>query len=156
MNEARSEYGLPLLDALEADYPMVLAGATPFFITPEGVRPIIEAPNPFAGLMGEAPAEEDAVAPEPPEATTPEDAATEAKNQPVTETEEATVDAEQAEYQKSASTEMRLFLKWLKRPRDRGFNFELLEPGYAETINKFVSAKDYDSARWYAELYLGE
>jgi hypothetical protein len=157
LNEARSEYGLPLLDAVEADYPMVLAGAAPFFITPDGVKPIIEAPNPFAELMGggeqEAPSEIEAPKPALVE-TAQDESATEAK--PVTETEEETAAAQQAEYQKSGSGEMRIFLKWLKHPRARAFNFEIVEPGYAETINKFMKAKDYDSARWYAELYLGE
>ena len=58
INEARSLAGRSLLEAPEADYPLVVAGTNTFFITPNGIQPVqpaavtplsepaIEAPKP--------------------------------------------------------------------------------------------------------------
>jgi hypothetical protein len=43
INEARSMAGRSLLDAPEADYPLVVAGTNTFFITPSGIQPIQSA-----------------------------------------------------------------------------------------------------------------
>jgi hypothetical protein len=37
----------------------------------------------------------------------------------------------------------------------RKFNFEAVEEDYAEVLNKYAGIGDLDSARWYAERYLG-
>ena len=37
----------------------------------------------------------------------------------------------------------------------QGFNFEVVEADYAEVINKYVAINDEESARWYAERYIG-
>jgi hypothetical protein len=37
----------------------------------------------------------------------------------------------------------------------RKFNFEVIEKDYAEVLNKYVGIGDLDSARWYAERYIG-
>ena len=61
INEARSLAGRSLLDAPEADYPLVVAGTNTFFITPDGIQMVQPAApeNPEAGTpaSGEAPNE---------------------------------------------------------------------------------------------------
>jgi len=53
-------------------------------------------------------------------------------------------------------TEVKKFIRWANRGTPtRPFNFEHLDHAYAETLNKFIEAKDIDGARWYAERYLG-
>jgi len=47
INEARSLAGRSLLDAPEADYPLVIAGSNSFFITPTGIQPV-QPPAPVA------------------------------------------------------------------------------------------------------------
>jgi len=55
-----------------------------------------------------------------------------------------------------AQEEVKKFIRWVNRGTpSRAFNFEYLEKSYAETLNKFIEAKDIDGARWYAERYLG-
>ena len=62
----------------------------------------------------------------------------------------------EAPAQKSAQDEIRTFIRWVRKGNSsRAFNFEHLEDSYAEVLNKFVEAKDFDGARWYAERYLG-
>ena len=64
--------------------------------------------------------------------------------------------AEKPEANKSAQEEIRTFIRWVRKGNtSRSFNFEKVEATYAETLNKFVEAKDLDGARWYAERYLG-
>ena len=116
INEARSRQGLPLLDAREADMPMVVAGTATFFISDEGLISVQDS-------AGAAPPEPEAEPKSEPNAT--------------------------------ARQEVKSFLKWLKKPRTRPFEFEHLDSGYAETLNKFVIVEDIDGARWYAERYLG-
>ena len=53
-----------------------------------------------------------------------------------------------------AQQEIKLFLKWIKKSPDRAFNFVEVPATYSQVLNKFISVKDYDSARWYAERYL--
>jgi len=56
----------------------------------------------------------------------------------------------------SATQEAKKFLKWLRKGhRNRSFNFEHVEPEYAEIINKYVALGDEESARWHMERYLG-
>jgi len=56
LNEARAEMGLPLIDAPEADSPMLAMGAGLFVVTPEGIVPV--------GGGAPMPADPNAVAPE--------------------------------------------------------------------------------------------
>jgi hypothetical protein len=56
----------------------------------------------------------------------------------------------------NAVKEVKAFLKWLRKSnRKRPFNFEIVESDYAEVINKYVAINDEESARWYAERYIG-
>ena len=123
LNEARATDGLPLLDAPEADMPLIMAGATPFFISSDGLIPVVAQPSAQGaeeGVQGET------------GTTTP------------VKTEE-----------KPATTEVKAFLKWARKSRNRPFDFKHLDSEYAETLNKFVLVSDLDGARWYAERYLG-
>ena len=55
-----------------------------------------------------------------------------------------------------AQEEVKKFLKWIRKGTlNRQFEFKVLEPSYAEMINKFVAIDDVDAARVYAEQYLG-
>jgi hypothetical protein len=53
-----------------------------------------------------------------------------------------------------AQQELKKFLRFLSKAPDRNFRFQNVPVVYADVLNKFVNAKDYDSARWYAERYL--
>ena len=53
-----------------------------------------------------------------------------------------------------AQQELKKFLRFLTKAPDRAFRFQDVPVIYADVLNKFVTAKDYDSARWYAERYL--
>ena len=128
LNEARATDGLPLLDAPEADMPLIMAGATPFFISSEGLIPVVSQ-APAQGL----------------EEGSSEGTDTNPKENPVP--------AKPKE--EPATSEVKAFLKWARKSRNRPFEFNHLDPEYAETLNKFVSVSDLDGARWYAERYLG-
>jgi hypothetical protein len=55
-----------------------------------------------------------------------------------------------------ATEEVKKFLRWLRKGNmKRKFNFEVIEEDYAEVLNKYVGIGDLDSARWYAERYIG-
>lgn len=55
-----------------------------------------------------------------------------------------------------ANEEVKKFIRWIRKGNtSRPFNFEYLDETYAEVLSKFVETKDLDSARWYAERYLG-
>ena len=144
VNEARSMSGLPLLDTPQADMPMLHSSSGLFFLSPEG---IIDA----ATAAG---------------ASALEDPDAEAIDSELTigqepETEEDELSGEVAEEKKEeesdkAAQEVKKFLKWLRKGnRTRPFNFEVIEPDYAEIINKYIAIGDGESARWYAERYLG-
>lgn len=66
--------------------------------------------------------------------------------------EPATEDAEAA---KAAVTEMRAFIRFLRKSPSRAFEFKHVPATYGETINKFIAVADLDGARWYAERFLG-
>ena len=56
----------------------------------------------------------------------------------------------------AAEDEVKKFIRWLRKGHPtRPFEFKELEETYAEVINKFIETGDIDSARWYAEHYLG-
>lgn len=55
-----------------------------------------------------------------------------------------------------ANEEVKKFIRWIRKGNtSRPFNFEYLDETYAEVLTKFMESKDLDSARWYAERYLG-
>lgn len=125
INEARSRAGLPLIEAQEADMPILVAGQGAYFITENGIKPL---ENPLEGLSL------DSLGSEP----TPELPAEEKDDTDAIKT----------------ATELKKFLRFLKQNPEREFNFREVPVVYAEVLNKFVAVKDYDSARWYAERYL--
>jgi hypothetical protein len=125
INEARSRAGLPLIEAQEADMPILVAGQGAYFITENGIQPL---ENPLSGLSL------DSLGSEPtPELPTEEKDDTDAVK---------------------TATELKKFLRFLKQNPEREFNFREVPVVYAEVLNKFVAVKDFDSARWYAERYL--
>lgn len=144
VNEARAAMGLPLLDTPQADMPMLHSGAGLFFLSPEGIIDASTAANASA-LEG-------------PDAT-PVDEPIAVGNKPQTETGKPTpeiVEEESEDEVDKAATEIKQFLRWLRKGNfKRKFNFEIVEEDYAEVLNKYVAIRDLDSARWYAERYLG-
>jgi len=144
VNEARAAMGLPLLDTPQADMPMLHSGAGLFFLSPEGIIDATTAANASA-LEG-------------PDAT-PVDEYPTVGDKPETETgkptPEVTEEESEDEVDKSAR-EIKQFLRWVRKGNfKRKFNFEVVEEDYAEVLNKYVAIGDLDSARWYAERYLG-
>jgi hypothetical protein len=112
INEAKAELGLPLIDSEYADMPMVIAGATTFFISPDGLIPVGSAPPTPEGAPTEQPVAEGEIKPEADTKETPT---------------EPTQD-EQAE--------VKAFLKWAKKSQDREFEFEALDFINASALNR--------------------
>lgn len=144
VNESRSQMGLPLLDTPQADMPMLYSGSGLFFLSPEGIIDAVTAAGASA-LEG-------------PDAEAIDEPAIEG-NQPQTETGRPTPEVEEEESEdevdKSAK-EIKQFLRWLRKGNfKRQFKFEIVEEDYAEVLNKYVAIGDLESARWYAERYLG-
>ena len=126
INEARSRSGLPLIEAAEADMPILSVGTGSYFITESGIKPFDDAVGGL-GFSGEnvvTPIEEEVV------------------------TQDVITDGEKA------AEELKKFLRFLRQDPERPFNFREVPTIYAEVLNKFVFVKDYESARWYAERYL--
>jgi hypothetical protein len=140
LNEARSLSGLPLLDAPEADMPMLSTGGGLYFLSNEGVIPANDV-----SLTEDIPQSSDGV-------TEDESIENPEREQPTEEpTEVPTTKASAAE------TEIKTFLKWSRKAsRKRSFNFEHVADDYGKMLNKFIAVGDRDSARWYAEMYLGQ
>ena len=142
INESRAEQGLPLVDTPEADMPMLITGASVFVFTPEGLVNAGTPLDPYGMIMEEEPVAVDTEAQPVPTNGEEAPAPTEA---PVTDL----VDDEAAE-------EVKKFIRWVRKGNPtRPFEFKSLEPTYADVLNKFVETNDLDSARWYAECYLG-
>ena len=125
LNEARSRSGLPLIEAPEADIPIFSTATGSYLVTETGMV-LIDGTQSLTE-DGEAEAEVPAI----------EDAP-----------EEDVTDAVKAQ------KELKQFLRFLTKAPDRTFRFQDVPVIYADVLNKFVTAKDYDSARWYAERYL--
>jgi len=148
VNEARAAMGLPLLDTPQADMPMLHSGAGLFFLSPDG---IIDAATAAGASALEGP---DATPTDTP-LTIGEEPTTET-GAPVKKPTEESVEKPQEEEVDKAAKEIKAFLKWIRKGnRKRAFNFAEIEPEYAEVINKYLSIGDEESARWYAERYLG-
>jgi len=144
VNEARSNMGLPLLDTPQADMPMLYSGSGLFFLSPDGIIDATTAATASA-LSGD-------------DATPVEDQIT-VGDEPTTETGKPTpnvVEVMSEDNTDKSVKEIKSFLKWIRKGNfKRSFNFEIVEPDYAEVLNKYVGIGDIESARWYAERYLG-
>jgi hypothetical protein len=141
INESRAEQGLPLIDTPEADMPMLISGASVYIFTPDGLVPAATPLDPFGMVMDEPVAVDEQAQPVPTNG--------EEKPQPVEQPVTDSVDDEAVE-------EVKKFIRWVRKGNPtRPFEFKSLEPTYADVLNKFVETNDLDSARWYAECYLG-
>lgn len=141
INESRAEQGLPLIDTPEADMPMLISGASIYVFTPEGLVPAATPLDPFGIPMEEPVVVDDQAQPVPPNG--------EEKPGPVEPSATDLVDDEAVE-------EVKKFIRWVRKGNPtRPFEFKHLESTYADVLNKFVETNDLDSARWYAECYLG-
>lgn len=136
INERRSAKGLSLIDAPEADQPMLVLPSGAFFVTNEGLVPVGPA------VDAEALTVEPETVVEPVEE---EPATTEPVDEP----------ADEEPVNKAARDEAKAFIRWLRKSPARSFEFRHLPETYALTLNKFVAVEDYEGARWYAERYLG-
>jgi hypothetical protein len=141
VNETRSVLGLPLIDSPDADRLLFVTGGTTYRLDESGWVTI-------DGLQEDPiTAEETSAQPNTPNADeSPVDAQENPDSMAVSRGE-----GEDGPVEK----EIKSFLRWLKKSPDRTFNFEHLEWTYADALNKYVAAKDYDQARWFAERYLG-
>ena len=144
LNEARSELGLPLLDSPEADMPMLFSGSGLYFVSSDG---LVSATDSAISLdMMGADGEE-----------LPAD--TTIGNKPETETgkpDKEITEVSQAPKADKSAKEIKAFLKWMRKGSfSRPFNFEATEKEFADLLNKYVESGDPESARWYAERYLG-
>ena len=138
VNESRSQMGLPLLDTPQADMPMLHSGSGLFFLSPEG---IIDAATASGASALEGP-DAEAI-----------DSPLNIGTEPQTETGRPTSEIIETD---KAAKEIKAFLKWVRKGNfKRQFNFEIVEADYAEVLNKYVLVGDLESARWYAERYLG-
>jgi len=122
---------LPLLDAPEADSPILVTTAGTFLITENGVQTL-------GGNTTESSA-----------TPTSSSATPEAPVEPAPT--EATPNVDEA---KAARNEVYKFMRWLKKSPTTTFTFDHIPATYGETLNKFVSVQDYEGAQWYAERYL--
>ena len=146
VNEARSQIGLPLLDTPQADMPMLYSGSGLFFLSPDGIIDAASASYASALEGSDATPVQDQI-------TTGDTALTET-GKPVADSENVTETA--SEDTPSAEQEVKKFIRWLRKGNfKRKFNFEVIEPDYAEVLNKYVGIGDLESARWYAERYVG-
>lgn len=137
INESRAEQGLPLIDTPEADMPMLFAGAGVYVFTPEGLVPAGMSLDELGNLDEEA-------------------VAVDTEAQPVPTNAEEPAEAPETDLDEEAQEEVKKFIRWIRKGNPtRPFEFKALEPTYAEVLNKFIESKDPDSARWYAEIYLG-
>ena len=129
INEARADLGLPLLDAPEADVPMLHAGSNLYFITPEGIA------APSTGMMPETP--------------TTQPMGESGEELPERDAEDA-VDAEVDERQ-----EIKAFLKWAKKGNtDREFEFLAVDSIHAAALNRAIQDDDFELAKSISEVYL--
>jgi hypothetical protein len=136
INERRSELGLPLLDTPQADMPILMAGASTFLFSPDGIIDASTASTAPA-LSG-------------PDAT-PTEPGTEIGEKPK---EEPGV-LEEEEIDNETKTEVKAFMKWAnKGKRARLFEFKSLDPIVADALNRCAYEGDLDSARALAKAYL--
>jgi hypothetical protein len=136
INERRSELGLPLLDTPQADMPILMAGASTFLFSPDGIIDAATASTApaLAGPNAEA------VAP-----------VTEIGEKP---DKEPTV-IEEEEIENETKNEVKAFMKWAnKGKRARLFEFKTLDPIVGDALNRCAYEGDLESAKALAKAYL--
>ena len=144
VNEARSDMGLPLLDTPQADMPMLYSSSGLYFLSPDGIIDAYSASGASALSGTDATPVESQIG--------VGDEATTETGKPSPEVVEETPNKENDK----ATEEVKKFLKWIRKGNfKRSFNFEVVDADYAEVLNKYVGIGDLESARWYAERYLG-
>jgi len=136
INESRSRAGMPLIEAPEADVPIISIGSGAYMITPEGFKPLETALSDDGETLGQE----------------GEGGAVEPTVEELDQTEN--VGGEIIDEGKAAQEELKQFIRWLRKSPSRSFRFKEVPVVYADVLNKFVATADYDSARWYAERYL--
>ena len=142
INESRAEQGLPLIDTPEADMPMLISGASVYVFTPTGLVPAGTSLDESGNAIEEEPVAVD---------TEAQPVPTNGEEKPAPTVEPTTDSVDDA-----ATEEVKKFIRWIRKGNPtRPFEFKSLEPTYADVLNKFVETNDPDSARWYAECYLG-
>jgi len=127
INESRSRAGMPLIEAPEADMPIIVTGMGAYFVTNDGLKSFDDTST----------------------SITDDGEQIDEINTPI-----ENVQIEEETDTQKAVEELKQFLRFLKKSPERDFRFKNVPVIYAEVLNKFVSVKDYDSARWYAERYL--
>ena len=142
VNEARADDGLPLLDTPQADMPMLYSGSSVFFLSPDGIIDAMTASGASAATAPDESSSSDSIT---------------VGNQDETETGAPVKEVKNESQLNDKSTEeVKKFLKWIRKGNfKRKFNFEVIEADYAEVLNKYVGIGDLESARWYAERYIG-
>jgi hypothetical protein len=136
INERRSELGLPLLDTPQADMPILMAGASTFLFSPDGIIDASTASTAPA-LSG-------------PDAT-PTAPVTEIGERPE---KEPTV-LEEEEIDNETKAEVKAFMKWAnKGKRARLFEFKALDPIVGDALNRCAYEGDLESAKALAKAYL--
>jgi hypothetical protein len=136
INERRSELGLPLLDTPQADMPILMAGASTFLFSPDGIIDASTASTAPA-LSG-------------PDAT-PTAPVTEIGEKPE---KEPTV-LEEEEIDNETKAEVKAFMKWAnKGKRARLFEFKALDPIVGDALNRCAYEGDLESAKALAKAYL--
>ena len=144
LNEVRSKNGLPLLDAPEADTPIMVTSSGTYLVTEEGLLPI----DPSLGL--ESLDQQDTA-----EDDQPQDASETTQSLPEDRAEEKPEETKPVEEtSKAVKEEIKQFLRWLRKSPSRPFDFKETPAVFGETLNKFIEVEDLDGARWYAERYL--
>jgi hypothetical protein len=137
LNEARADLGLPLLDAPEADVPMLVTGAGVMLVTPDGIVSVgggnIVEQNPFNEQQLPSQSANDKLADEPIDNQTEPSAAE----------------------QSDAKQEVKAFLKWAKKGKsDRDFEFKSLDLLTAKALNDAARDGDYELAKAIADVVL--
>ena len=136
INERRSELGLPLLDTPQADMPILMAGASTFLFSPDGIidastastAPALAGPN-----------------------ATPIDPVTEVGEKP----QEEPGILEEEEIDNETKAEVKAFMKWAnKGKRARLFEFKALDPIVGDALNRCAYEGDLESAKALAKAYL--
>jgi hypothetical protein len=142
INERRSELGLPLLDTPQADMPILVAGASMYLFSPDG---IIDA-----ATVASAPTlDADGTATQ--EVTTPN---TE-NSQPQQEATPSEDMEREEEVDRETADEVKAFMKWVsKGKRARLFEFKSLDPIVGDALNRCAFDGDLETARALAKAYL--
>lgn len=150
INESRSEMGLPLLDAPEADLPLLFAPNGLYTLTPNGLALADQ------GSLGAIGIEDQGLV-EDPEKETPED-----EERPESTTsgisggsvEQEEIDEDEDTEKAAEKKELEIFLKWAaKGVRNRPFNFEEVDPIVGEALNRLMADGDIETARTVIAAY---